>query len=153
MPDAIARGSPREVYHEVARQSSGGLDPQQVNSSGAITRPQTPRCPDASSIPWYAPWSVSEPLPDCIARLLWQVDPGHIDLDAHRDYVLERVMQRGGWNAMRWLRRTYSLETIADFLRRRGTRLPPRERAYWSLAAGVEIEQEPGGGRPSWAAP
>jgi len=113
----------------------------------------TPRCPDASSIPWYATRSVSEPLPDYIARLLWQVDPGQIDLDAHRDYVLERVMQRGGWDAMRWLRRTYSPETMADFLRRRGARLPPRERAYWSLAAGVEIEQEPGGGRPSWAAP
>jgi hypothetical protein len=96
---------------------------------------------------------VSEPLPDYIARLLWQVDPGQIDLDAHRDYVLERVMQRGGWDAMRWLRRTYSRETMADFLRRRGTRLPPRERAYWSLAVGVELEQEPGGGRPSWAAP
>ena len=96
---------------------------------------------------------MSKPLPDYIARLLWQIDPSTVDLHSHRDYVLERVMQRGGWDAMRWLRRTYSRDALADFLRRRGDRLPPRERAYWSVAADVEIKQEPGGGRPRWTSP
>jgi len=96
---------------------------------------------------------VSPPLPDYIARLLWQFEPADIDLVQHRDLVLERVMLRGGWDAMRWLRRTYPPEVLAGFLERRGSRLPPRERAYWSIVAGVATEQVPGGGRPSWTAP
>ncbi|MCC7384583.1 MAG: hypothetical protein IT384_22235 [Deltaproteobacteria bacterium] len=89
-------------------------------------------------------------IPPEIARLAWDVDPEDIDLDRHADYLLERVMSRGGWEAMRWLRATYRVDRIADFLRRKGQRLPPRERAYWSLIAGVDLPQVPGGGRPEW---
>lgn len=91
------------------------------------------------------------PLPE-VVRLFWDVDPDTVDLERHRDYVMERVMARGGWEAMRWLRRTYSIEQMADFLVRKGHRLAPRERAYWALIADVEIPIGPGGGRPPWAA-
>ena len=86
-----------------------------------------------------------------IALLFWDVAPETIDLEAHRDYVLERVMSRGGWAAMLWLRATYSDDARADFLRRKGHRLAPRERAYWSLVSGAGLPTEPGGGRPPWA--
>lgn len=94
---------------------------------------------------------MAEPVPDCVRRLFWDVDPDAVDLDRHADYVLERVMIRGTWDAMCWLRARYSRDAIADFLRRRGDRLPPRDRAYWALVSGASLPQEPGGGRPSWA--
>ncbi len=91
------------------------------------------------------------PLPSEIALLFWDVEPETVDLRAHRDYVLERVMSRGGWAAMRWLRATYPADVRADFLRRKGHRLPARERAYWSLVSGAGLPAAPGGGRPTWA--
>jgi len=90
-------------------------------------------------------------LPDAVRILLWDVEPGAVDLDTHRDYVMERVMSRGNWQAMRWLRSTYSRDQIADFVRRKGHRLTPRDEAYWALVAGVERAQRSGGGRPTWA--
>lgn len=95
--------------------------------------------------------SVNPPLLAEVARLFWDVDPESVDVEQHRDYVMERVMARGGWEAMRWLRRTYSREQLADFLLRKGSRLAPRERAYWALIAGVDIPIGQGGGRPPWA--
>jgi len=89
--------------------------------------------------------------PDDVSRLFWDVDPASIDLDQHRDYVLERVMTRGPWAAMKWLRATYSRDTLVDFLQRRGDRLPPRDLAYWSLVSGVRIPIPSGG--PTWAGP
>lgn len=83
--------------------------------------------------------------------LLWEVDEDSVDLEAHREYVMERVMTRGSWDAMRWLRRTYSRAQLADFVRKKGRQLPPRDEAYWALVAGVELIQRPGGGRPAWA--
>lgn len=90
-------------------------------------------------------------IPAELAWLFWDVDPAEIDLARHRDYVVERIMARGNWEAMRWLIRNVEREVLADFLRRKGDRLAPRERAFWSLMAGVPYEAAPGGGRPPWA--
>jgi hypothetical protein len=93
---------------------------------------------------------VASAFPDGVAHLFWDTDPSGIDLVRHRDYVMERVMSRGGWVAMRWLRRTYSPEEMADFLCRKGHRLAPRELAYWAVIAGLEIAVPRGGARPRW---
>lgn len=62
-----------------------------------------------------------------------------------------RVMARGGWAAMCWLREVYTREELADYLLRKGHLLAPRDQAYWSLIAGVTLPKRSGGGRPSWA--
>lgn len=98
-------------------------------------------------------WWVESSLPPDVARLLWDVDPEQIDLDRHRDYVMERVMSRGGWTSMCWLRQTYPLEEIGSFLVRKGSRLAPRELAYWALIADVDLPVSTGGARTAWSGP
>ena len=90
-------------------------------------------------------------IPEALHILFWDVDPRAIRLPEHADYVIERVMSRGTWAAMCWLRSTFDAHTLADFLRRKGSRLAPRERAYWSLVLDVTLPEERGGGRPTWA--
>jgi len=90
-------------------------------------------------------------IPAELAWLFWDVDPTQIDLEHHRDYVVERIMTRGDWLAMRWLAAHVATPDLADFLHRRGDRLTPRDRAFWSVIAGIASIQGPGGGRPSWA--
>lgn len=85
--------------------------------------------------------------------LFWEVDLDALRLPEHADYVLERVMARGTWDAMRWLRATFDEAELASFLERKGHRLAPRERAYWRLVAGLPPDDARGGGRPSWAGP
>jgi len=95
----------------------------------------------------------SSEIPEEVAALFWETQPESIDLDAHRDYVLERLMTRGGWTVMLWIRHRYSGAQIVDFLARKGHRLAPRERAYWNLLCGSETTVTRGGGRPPWAGP
>lgn len=90
-------------------------------------------------------------IPTELAWLFWDVDPVQIDLQHHRDYVLERIMSRGDLFAMRWLITHVEKPILADFLQRRGERLTPRDRAFWSLMADVPFQAMSGGGRPSWA--
>jgi hypothetical protein len=93
-----------------------------------------------------------ESLPDAVARLLWDVDVTLVDLDRDREFVFERVMTRGSWEAMQWLRRRYPRGVIAEFVKTFGTRrLPPRDLAYWALISDVVVEPQPGGARPKWA--
>jgi hypothetical protein len=90
-------------------------------------------------------------LPEGVKTLVWDVDPASVDLSRHADYVMERVMSRGGWDAMLWLRQTYSQAELADFLLRKGARLAPRDLAYWALIAGIHMAIPQGGGTPPWA--
>lgn len=83
--------------------------------------------------------------------LFWDTELATIRLPEHADYVALRVMSRGTWDAMRWLRSAFDEATLRDVLARKGERLPPRERAYWSLVLDVPYAQQPGGGRPAWA--
>jgi hypothetical protein len=78
-------------------------------------------------------------VPSHVRALLWEYDlddpQGPERLDR---VVVERVMERGGWESMRWLLGTYSKSEMREFLERRGRRvLPPRELRFWSWAAGV----------------
>lgn len=92
-------------------------------------------------------------VPSFIERLLWDVDVSAIDPRRDRGLIFERVMSRGSWEAMKWLRATYAVDELADFVRREGRRkLTPRDLAYWALVCDVDAEPGPGGGRPSWAA-
>jgi hypothetical protein len=97
--------------------------------------------------------AITQELPADVARLFWDTDPSTVDLGRHRDYVMGRVMARGGWVAMKWLRQSYSCDELADYLRRKGHQLAPRELAYWALIAGVDVPPRPGGARPPWAGP
>ena len=96
-----------------------------------------------------------DPIPEDVARLLWDMDVAKVDLEQARDLVLARVMSRGTWNAMQWLRRRYATAVLAEFVRRSGPRLlAPRDLAYWALVCGVELaraQPDSGGGRPRWA--
>lgn len=104
--------------------------------------------------PCYVPTVSDSTVPACLLTLLWDVEPDALDLERDRSLVIERVMARGGWDAMQWLRARYSKEVLADFVRCRASRcLAPRELAYWSLVCGVDLPQRPGGGRPAWAGP
>jgi hypothetical protein len=89
--------------------------------------------------------------PADVRRVLWDVDPDAIDPERHLDFVIERVMARGNWAAMRWLREQIPRERLVDVLQRRGHRLSPRDVAYWRLVCKLPTEpQAPGGGRPPW---
>ena len=92
------------------------------------------------------------PLPDFVSRLLWDVDLSRLDLHRDAALVFERVMSRGSWAAMKWLRSRYSREELAEFVRQEGEkRLSARDLAYWALVCGVDAKVGSGGGRPSWA--
>jgi hypothetical protein len=91
-------------------------------------------------------------IPAVVGRLLWDVDPGSIDIDRHSAYVMERVMTRGTWEAMQWLLATYAIETIRAFVEEAQSTLPPNVLAFWALVSDAKVTVRAGGGRPTWAA-
>jgi hypothetical protein len=78
------------------------------------------------------------PLPTFLHALFWEFNVRGIDIVQHADTIMGRIMERGNWQAMRWLRTAYPTDRIVSYLERRGKKvLPPREVNYWAFVSGV----------------
>jgi hypothetical protein len=79
-------------------------------------------------------------IPATVRGLLWEYDLDALAADEQwQQAVIERVMQRGTWEQMRWLARSFDRATLAAFLGRRGRRaLAPRELRFWLTMTGVD---------------
>ncbi len=88
--------------------------------------------------------------------MFWDVDPGTLDARRHRDYILGRVLERGGIDEVRWAIATYGMKEIHRFLRERGSpELSRRTVEFWRAVFKAEKEKwaEPAAWRKSTGAP
>jgi hypothetical protein len=82
---------------------------------------------------WYNV-GVMETLPNAVRRLFWDVDPATVEVRAQRNFVLDRVLEYGGMEAVRWAEATYGLAGIRDYFVARGDRvLSQKTKAFWHL--------------------
>ncbi len=73
-------------------------------------------------------------LPDAIRRLFWEHGEGDVSWEAHRDYVVQRVLARGDWDSICWVRRTAGDPVLREVLvRTRGRWLSPPQLRLWQL--------------------
>ncbi len=62
-----------------------------------------------------------------------------IQIESHRSVIIERTLERGSWDQLRWLFATYGEADVADWVRQHGFRLlSKRSFALWKLALGVK---------------
>lgn len=81
-------------------------------------------------------------LPPAVRELCWDVDASQLDLQAHRDFVVGRVLSRGTWDAVRWLRRAVDDQALRDYLvRSRGRHLSPRQLRLWEALLDLSHDQ------------
>jgi hypothetical protein len=86
-------------------------------------------------------------LPADTAWLFPEYDFSSINLQDHKGVIIERVLDRGSWEQVRWLFAAYGEQEIAEWVRRHGFRLlSKRSFALWRLA--LEIKDYVA---PEWA--
>ena len=81
--------------------------------------------------------------------LFWDVDVDAIDLDAHAEGILARVLERGRLADVRWVIDRYGMDRIHRFFRDVGSpELSDRTRTFWRAVFQAKEEQwaEP----PAW---
>lgn len=65
--------------------------------------------------------------------LFWDVDPKTIDPKRHARYIIERVLEFGTDEEVRWMWNHYSHEKIRDTIERSRGVLHEKTKALWSL--------------------
>jgi hypothetical protein len=73
-------------------------------------------------------------LPPDLENLFWDCDFSSVDLDQHRNFVIRRVLDRGDWDSIRWLRKAVGDTAIREwFLAKNGGGLDPRRLQFWGI--------------------
>ena len=80
------------------------------------------------------PKDAAPELPEDLRSLFWDCDFASLSLVEHRGFVIRRILDRGDWGAITWLRRALGDEAIRDwFLAKSGGGLDPRKLRFWEL--------------------
>jgi hypothetical protein len=59
-------------------------------------------------------------LPPSLHTFFWDVDPTTLDVHKYSTFVMERLMERGSWEAMQWLMASFSGRQRYAYLQTRG---------------------------------
>lgn len=65
--------------------------------------------------------------------LFWDTDPQKLDPQKHARYIIERVMDFGTDEEVRWMWKTYPRTTLARVLALPRCTVSPKSRALWEL--------------------
>ena len=65
-------------------------------------------------------------------RYFWDVDPRLLDITQHEHSIIERLLERGDLESIRWLLKTYDRSRIANVVRVSRS-LSRKSRNFWEL--------------------
>ncbi|MFA6554059.1 MAG: hypothetical protein WCS89_00975 [Candidatus Paceibacterota bacterium] len=65
--------------------------------------------------------------------LFWDTNPAKIDLDKNARYVIERVLEYGRLDEVRWLFKQYSKDAIKKVMELPRVQLSSKSKNLWSL--------------------
>src|SRR5436305_1025715 len=84
---------------------------------------------------------MTAPLPAEVTRLFWDTSPAAVDPVAHRSSILDRVLEYGNLQSVRWVEQCYGLPAIREYFLIRGRRvLSAKTRAFWTVVLGLPDE-------------
>jgi len=82
--------------------------------------------------------STSPQIPDGLKPYFQEYDLKRLDMTRDANLIIQRVLEFGTWDEIRWLFETYRSKRIRSFLRERGERmLKPVTFNYWRKLLGI----------------
>jgi len=86
--------------------------------------------------------SPRDDLPECVRSLLHDVDVEQVDPLRDRDFLVERALTDGSWEAILWARKLVGDSGIRELIRRtRGRRLSSRQLRFWQVVLDLSEEE------------
>ena len=71
-------------------------------------------------------------IPVFLKRYFWDVDLAQLDIEKHSRFIIERILERGRLEAVRWMEETFSPLQIKQVIKT-SKNLSPRSANFWSF--------------------
>jgi len=73
-------------------------------------------------------------LPAKLRRFFWEYNFRELSWEEDRDLIVAKILSRGGWESITWLRSQMDARELRDWiLHRQGRGLSPRQLRFWEL--------------------
>jgi hypothetical protein len=83
-------------------------------------------------------------IPESLAAYFQEYDVAALDVETHRDLIIERTLGAGNLQELRWLFACYSREDITHWVQQRGAaRLPRRRFNLWRAVLNIDHFEQP----------
>lgn len=83
-------------------------------------------------------------MPPDMAWLFPEYALAEMGLQTHRGVIIERILERGSWEQVRWLFAVYGETAVTRWVQKHGFRLlTKRSFALWQLALDIETYEAP----------
>ncbi|MBC7251249.1 MAG: hypothetical protein H5T62_13295 [Anaerolineae bacterium] len=79
-------------------------------------------------------------LPEFLRPLFWEVDFDRLRIQGHERYIIERVLEYGDDQAIRWLYHAFGPQSIADVVRR-SRKISRNTGTLWALILDIPRDQ------------
>jgi hypothetical protein len=77
-------------------------------------------------------------IPDRLKAYFQEYEPGQLDFAQDANLVIQRTLEFGTWDEIRWMFRLYGKKRVRQFVREHGERLlKPVSFNYWRKVLGV----------------
>jgi uncharacterized protein DUF6922 len=81
-------------------------------------------------------------LPEAVKALFWDVAPGELRWDLHREFIIGRILASGPWDVVQWLRKREGDAAVRSWIERHeGRGLSPKQLRFWELILGIPSER------------
>jgi hypothetical protein len=78
-------------------------------------------------------------MPKFVRNLFWDYDRSQVSWEAHAEWITNRVLTRGGWDAIQWLRNQIGDAGIRRWIvNRKGRGLEPRQLRFWQIVLEID---------------
>lgn len=71
-------------------------------------------------------------VPEVFHYLFWDTDTEKIDLKKNARYVIEKVLDMGGLDALQWIQRLYPTKLIVETLEM-SRKITPKSKNFWAI--------------------
>lgn len=69
--------------------------------------------------------------------LFWDTDISNLDINKHKRYIIERILQFGNMDDYNWMRENYSKNEIKNVIMEKRSPLNPRSISFWCRGFGI----------------
>jgi len=71
-------------------------------------------------------------LPSNLHKYFWDTDINELDAQKYKKYILERILEMGDEEAVKWMKKTYSQTDILETLKN-NRKISLKSQNYWQL--------------------
>jgi hypothetical protein len=82
---------------------------------------------------------MAEPIPESLRSFFWDVDFDQLSWTQSTNFITRRILQRGDWSAILWLRSKWGDAGLRDWIdSQQGAGLSPRQIRFWEVVLDLE---------------